>query len=206
MTAEPIGIKGRGFRCLTSAGQTRARSTVRRRLSSLAVTEVDDEGLLHDNVSFDIDDIAAAFAELDARYLDGEAAAYARTWSVVAGTYATLNSRQMPARTPDCVMVDRRSSITYEGDAAQFLNATWEMAPDITFRIEAVHHLNALGAVIGFTSSGTSEKGFTAQWRALNVLTIEGDLISRGEVFDEDDLEAAARTIRRAQPTDLRTP
>ena len=101
--------------------------------------EVSDAGLLQVGVAFDPDDIDAAFAELDARYLAGEAAAYAHTWSVVAGAYATLNSRQMPARTPDCVMVDRRSSITYEGDAAQFLNATWEIAPDIAFRIEAVH-------------------------------------------------------------------
>ena len=34
--------------------------------------------------SFDLDDIDAAFAELDARYLAGEAAAHAHTWSVIA--------------------------------------------------------------------------------------------------------------------------
>ena len=51
--------------------------------------------------------------------------------------------------------------------------------------------LTDLGAVVAFTSNGTSEKGFAAEWRALNILTIEGDLISRGEIFDEDDLEAA---------------
>ena len=35
-------------------------------------------------VMFDIDDVDAAFAELDARYLAGEAAEYAHTWSVIA--------------------------------------------------------------------------------------------------------------------------
>ena len=40
---------------------------------------------------FDLDDIDAAFAELDARYLAGEAAAHAQTWSVIAEVYAALN-------------------------------------------------------------------------------------------------------------------
>ena len=34
-------------------------------------------------VAFDLDGLDAAFEELDARYLAGEAAPYARTWSVL---------------------------------------------------------------------------------------------------------------------------
>ena len=41
--------------------------------------------------SFDADDIDAAFEELDARYLAGEAAAHAHTWSVISQAYAALN-------------------------------------------------------------------------------------------------------------------
>ena len=37
-------------------------------------------------VTFDLEDFDAAIAELDARYLAGEAAAYARTWSVISGS------------------------------------------------------------------------------------------------------------------------
>ena len=33
--------------------------------------------------------------------------------------------------------------------------------------------------------------GFAAEWRVINVLTVEGDLISGCEVFDETDLDAA---------------
>ena len=54
-------------------------------------------------VAFDPDDIDAAFAELDARYLAGEAAAHAHTWSVIAGSYAAFNRRELPATTPDWV-------------------------------------------------------------------------------------------------------
>ena len=52
---------------------------------------------------FDLDDIDAAFEELDARYLAGEAAAHAHTWSVVAGAYAAFNRHEIPATTPDWV-------------------------------------------------------------------------------------------------------
>ena len=40
-------------------------------------------GLMHATMNFDPDDIDAAFAELDARYVAGEAAAHARTWSAI---------------------------------------------------------------------------------------------------------------------------
>jgi len=149
-------------------------------------------GLLGVGVAFDTDDIDAAFDELDTRYRDGEAAAHARTWSVVAGAYVTLNRRQIPAATPDCVTVDRRGGgIAHEGNVDSYLNATWDVAPDVTMRIETVHRLTALGAVVTFTSRGTSQSGFGAHWRGINVLTVEGDLISRGEIFDEDYLDAA---------------
>ena len=49
------------------------------------------------HVMFDLDDIDAAFEELDARYLAGEAAAHAHTWSVITGGNAALNRRELPA-------------------------------------------------------------------------------------------------------------
>ena len=48
-------------------------------------------------VTFDADDFDAAFAELDARYMAGEAAAHAHTWSVFMGNYAAFNRREIPA-------------------------------------------------------------------------------------------------------------
>ena len=60
------------------------------------------------SIMFDLDDFDAALAELDARYLAGEAAAYAHTWSVIAGGYAALNRRELPATTPDFANIDHR--------------------------------------------------------------------------------------------------
>ena len=49
----------------------------------LRVIEIDVDGQIAAVVTFDIDDIDAAFEELDARYLAGEAATHAHTWSVI---------------------------------------------------------------------------------------------------------------------------
>ena len=62
-------------------------------------------------VVFDPDEIDAAFEELDARYLAGEAAAHAHTWAVVAQAYAAFNRGELPATTPDCVNIDHRRGI-----------------------------------------------------------------------------------------------
>src|SRR6202034_1198481 len=56
----------------------------------LNVIEIDPENRIAAQVLFDpndIDNIAAAFEELDARYLAGEAAAHGQTWSVITAGY-----------------------------------------------------------------------------------------------------------------------
>ena len=47
-----------------------------------SIVEIDADDRIAAVVMFDLDDFDAAFAELDARYLAGEAAAHAHTWSV----------------------------------------------------------------------------------------------------------------------------
>ena len=64
----------------------------------LGIVEIDADDRIAARVAFDLDDIDAAFEELDARYLAGEAAAHAHTWSVVAEAYAALNRRELTRR------------------------------------------------------------------------------------------------------------
>ena len=61
----------------------------------LGIVEIDADEPIVAFVAFDPDDFDAAFAELDARYLAGEAAAYAHTWSVIAGGYAAFNRHEL---------------------------------------------------------------------------------------------------------------
>ena len=75
---------------------------------ALQIIEIDAEERIAGVVVFDPDDFDAAIAELDARYLAGEAAAHTRTWSVIAGVFVAHNRREVAATTPDVVSIDHR--------------------------------------------------------------------------------------------------
>ena len=70
------------------------------RTEVLSVIEINADDRLTALVVFDPDDFDAAVIELDARYLAGEAAAHAATWSVLAEVYAAFNRREIPRRRP----------------------------------------------------------------------------------------------------------
>jgi hypothetical protein len=162
------------------------------RTELLNVAEIDADERIVALVMFDADDIDAAVAELDARYLAGEAAAHSHIWSVIAGAYAGFNRHEFPATTADSVYTDHRPLVTAEAvDLAASLHALWDLTPDISICIEAVHRLSELGAVITFTAHGTSHEGLAADWRVIQLHTVEGDRINRSEIFDETDLDTA---------------
>ena len=106
------------------------------------IAEVDANGRIVAYVVFDLDDIEAAIAELDARYLAGEAAAHAHTWSVIARARAALVRHELPATTPDWVNVDHRRGIAFTpGDMTAYFRAFWDVEQDFSTYIEAVHRL-----------------------------------------------------------------
>ncbi|HEY7051245.1 MAG TPA: BTAD domain-containing putative transcriptional regulator [Mycobacterium sp.] len=158
----------------------------------LVVGEANADNRLVAGVVFDLDDIDAAFEELDTRYLAGESAPHAHTWSLITRGYAGLNRQELPAAKPDWVNVDHRRGIAFApGDTIPYVQATWDVAPDFKLSVDAVHRLTDLGAVVTWSARGTSEEGFDAVWRGINIHTVEGDLFNRLEVFDEEDLDAA---------------
>ena len=158
----------------------------------IRVAEIDCDERLLAYVVFDTDDIDAAFAELDARYLAGEAAAHAEIWQFVTGGYEALNHLELPATTPDWVNVDHRRVVTFEsGDLAASFRAMFELAPEVRIHLKAVYRLSNLGAVVTHLARGASQDGFNAEWSEVSLLTFEGNLISRCEIFDEADLDAA---------------
>lgn len=158
----------------------------------LQLVEIDTDERIAAMAAFDLDDFDAAIAELDSRYLAGEASAHAHTWSVITAAYVAVNRHELPAMSPDFVPIDHRQLQRIEnGDLVQYLYATWNVTPDISFYIEAVHRLSNLGGVVSRVACGTSQEGFDAEWRQVDILTVDGDLLDRIEVFDEADLEAA---------------
>ncbi|MGB5795687.1 MAG: hypothetical protein WBH51_07820 [Mycolicibacter algericus] len=158
----------------------------------LSVVEVGADGLMNHTVTFDPEDFDAAVAELDARYLAGEAAAHAHTWSIVMGAYAALNRHEIAPTTPDWVNIDHRRGAAFEpGDMVPYLQAAWDDSPDTRMYIAAVHRLSDIGAVITHVARGISQDGFDAEWRDVTLMTLDGDSFDRSELFNEADLDAA---------------
>ena len=128
----------------------------------LSIVEIDADERIAAHVVFDLDDIDAAFAELDARYLAGEAAAHAHTWSVIAQAYAAFNRHELPATTPDSVYIDHRPRVSIEAvDLAASIRAVWDLTPDLSIYIEAVHRLSELGAVVTHAVKGPRQRAST---------------------------------------------
>ena len=64
----------------------------------LGIVEINADSRMAARVLFDLEDIDAAFEELDARYLAGEAAAHAHTWSLIAGASPQSTDTSFPRR------------------------------------------------------------------------------------------------------------
>jgi hypothetical protein len=170
----------------------------------LSVTEMtNSDNRVAAQISFDVDDIDSAVLELDARYLAGEAAAHTHTWSVIAGLSAGFNRRERPATTPDFSYIDHRRVITIEAtdpDLSAFIRADWDLMPEISIYMEAVHRLSDLGVVVTHTARGVSHEDFDVEWRMINLFRADGNLISRCEMFDEADLDAALARFEDLEP------
>jgi hypothetical protein len=192
MEVEPIAIRGARLSLIDETYRDTDDGDRPTLVELLRVIEVNDSGLLHDTVSFDHDDMDAAFEELDARYLAGEAAAHAHTWSAITQGLATLNRGEIPATAPDFEDSDRRSGASLApGDLMNYIRAALDDSVGNHVYIVVVHRLTNRGAVVTQLVKTTSREGLYAEWRMIDLFTVDGDLISRCEMFDEADLDDA---------------
>ena len=101
--------------------------------------------------------------------------------------------------TPDSVDIDHRRVTTRAGMIAAYLPA--DMGPHAGPQrlLEAVHRLSDLGAVVTHAARGTSQEGFDAEWRDRHGHGRRRP-ISRFEVFDEADLDAALARFDELHP------
>src|SRR6202021_1321495 len=165
----------------------------------LGLVEIDADNRVAARFLFDLNDINAAFEELDTRYLAGEAAAHAHAWSVIARTTAAFNRHELPAA--DWVIIDHRPLAPIAAsDLPAAIRAIWDLTPDLSTRIEAVHRLSSFGAVVTNTANGTSPEGFAAEWRVVDLVTVEGGRISRDEFFAGETLDAAPASFGDRHP------
>lgn len=174
------------------------------RVEFFSLVETDAADRLTARVAFDLDDFDAAVAELDSRYLAGQAAPHARTWSVAMASYAALNRHELPPTTPNCVYADHRRETAFgPADLTAYFGGGWDLNQDITIDVEEVHRLTGVGAVVTYRAHETSREGLDAEWRGIALLTVQDELVSRCEVFDEADAASALAAFdhcNRPQP------
>src|SRR5205807_1269757 len=90
-----------------------------------SVLEINADEQIVARVGFGLDDIGAAFEELDARYCTGEAAAHSHTWSTIARGNAAANQHETLPTTPDCLTIDHRLQATLNA-AGQAVERFWK--------------------------------------------------------------------------------
>ncbi len=83
MTSEVIAIRGERLALVRTVYAGRDTRPEAFHTEVLRIAEIGADGRIAAYIALDSDDIDAAIAELDTRYIAGEAAPYAHTWSLI---------------------------------------------------------------------------------------------------------------------------
>jgi ketosteroid isomerase-like protein len=177
----------------------------------LFVLEMSDGGERIAGVTFDADDLDAAYAELDARYFAGEAAPFghakgpttfkrrfaARDWDAMSSTLA-----------PDYVLVDHRPLGwgTLDGPTyLESLKVLADLAPDTRFRTDH-HWVSARGHLLVNVLLGTREGGAFEEPRVHVVELDDHGRVRRQDFHTLDQLDEARARFEELRPDPLRIP
>jgi hypothetical protein len=159
-------------------------------VENIRVTGINDEGAFAFSVVFDADDLDGAFAELDRRYLEDEAAPYAETWGLIVDRVDAFNRRESRG-IHDPVYVDHRPMTTNETRYGEWQREVIATAPDSLARVVAVHRLTDAGAVFTLDGRGTTVDGVAVQVMSIAVFIIEAGRLVRYERYADSALDDA---------------
>src|SRR5262249_36507582 len=176
----------------------------------LDLIEVDDHGNRIAGVTFDADDLDAAYTELDDRYGVGEAAPNDLVWTAMRGFLRALAARDWNALSalfaPDLVFSDDVGFWpTLHGPAAyvDLVKSLVDLAPDARLRLDHMRMCDR-GALFLYTFSGTRDGGaFEISKVAVNEYDRLG--IHRFTGYDLARLDAALarfEALRASAPRD----
>jgi tetratricopeptide (TPR) repeat protein len=171
----------------------------------VGLEEVSRDGRLKRAVMFDIDDLDAAFNELDACYLAGEGAPFADTLAPCF-ELATAHRRQDWVRCrellfDDFEMIDHAPGPSdYQLDGPdQFiagLRAIVELAPTTSGHILTVHAVREGAVLVSTQTAGSTLEGVDAAWPRLLLGFCREGRIARIELFPYGQLDVALSCLR----------
>jgi ketosteroid isomerase-like protein len=176
---------------------------------TLLIRELDDRGRIGSTCAFDLDDLVPAFAELDRRYEEGEAAQHGPVLAVGRRAFGAWRERRwdelLAVFRDDAVVEDRRPLGWGRVDAAGFVDRVRtlaELAPDGTLQNLWFPRLNRRGSLALAGGHGTSRDGAEFEMWFLCLTVVEGDVVSLLEFLPADDLETACRRFDEVTAAD----
>jgi class 3 adenylate cyclase len=165
----------------------------------LGLIEVDAEGRQVGVVVFDLEDEDAAYAELDARFVAGEAAAHDRAWAALDRILRSVAERDWETLAasfaPDFRIEDHRrfgwdSALGRAEAFVQGQRILFDLAPDYGYRADHVRTSPRAG-LVQLVESGTRDGGpFENRLLCLGRLDDDGRF-RRFDLYDLDQLDAA---------------
>jgi ketosteroid isomerase-like protein len=178
-------------------------------IESLMLYEMDARGARKALIRFDLDDLDAAYAELDARFDAGEAAACPRARATMRATTRAWLDRDWDATlrlcAPDFAFCDHRllgwgTTIRDAAGWMQTQQVLVELAPDVRIRFDHVR-IGARGFLRQAHQQGTRDGGaFEMQWLIVRELDDLGRIL-RNDYYDLDRIdEAFARFAELSRP------
>jgi class 3 adenylate cyclase/ketosteroid isomerase-like protein/tetratricopeptide (TPR) repeat protein len=205
----PVAIRGERFMLL------RILSGDRTGLESEFVLthELTDDGCIVRCVTFDVDDVDSAYAELDARYVETEGAFAAEFVSQISRVTLASNAddwdTMIAGFAPDVHFVDHRPAYVGElhgrdemlGWSRSFHEVTRERRSEVV----AYHALAPTCAVIRLVQHATTLDDVTTETTVLTVTKMQDGLFNSVEYFAPDDLDRALERFEElsAAPTPL---
>src|SRR5262249_41011623 len=184
----------------------------RSEMEYLSLMDVDESGRIVATVAFDPDDRRAASAEGFSRVLAGDSAAATLRpiYEFALGFDEHDPVRIRAAFADDLVVDDHRLvglGLVEGGDFyLESIAALWRLAPDwhVDTRLELAYERH--GVVWAVKGIGTLPEGGTFERPIVMVLIVAGGRITRVEVFEPEDVDAALARFAELRPDPLRIP
>jgi len=211
--SEPLATRGQRLALLRSHFSAEAGAGAPIAVEHLSLVERDDDRRAVSVVVFDAEQEEAARAELDARFLAGEAAAHrhvAATMRAFLTAFARRDWDAVGALFAEDVAVHDQRRLGWEplsGRAAYVasLRALVELSPDVRLRLDHAR-LSARGVLWVASWVGTREGGpFETPWIIVSEHEAAG-IVRRFDQFDVEGLDAALERFAELGPDPLAIP
>jgi class 3 adenylate cyclase/ketosteroid isomerase-like protein len=174
----------------------------------LIVTQVDAGGCIVARTSLAADDVDGAYAELDRRWLAAEGAPFAAVveprWRAIRAANTIDRDEVAAGHADDLVVVDHRPlgiGRPEKGEYVDFVITGTELAHR-QFRVAAIEAVAAHGACELLIGTGVDEHGAEVEWAMYLVSTMADGLVTRTEIFDLADRDAAVARFEELGRTD----